>query len=1475
MRDKDFDVKAFPNLFPTGKYGIHYPRVVPLSDQQFYNQRLFNKDMRFSKEVSYVMMAQQHDERKRLESQINISAQKGMRHSSGVTQIKDYFHVFTKVRGTSKYWQQMRNELFAKIEQLGPFHIFFTLSCGELRWSEVHLSLLRELEGIDITYGSENEAWDGKDSSIFINGQKFSDYLRDNIDTSNLLRDNVVHITRMFDSRVKSFMKNIFMGSGRGKIPFVHFTYRVEFQARGMPHIHGVAWIEPATLEKYTMSDTFEFTDNVTELIDSLMTCHLPDENDELYETVSSVQKHNHTKSCRKKGGSCRFSFPRFPSERTIIAKPIDPNIDEKEKKSVTKKVTEVLSKARAYLESNVSNENMTIDDFLSQVGVSKEEYYQALSFSLQGTVIIHKRRVCERYINNYNPEFLQAWNANMDIQFCSSPHAVATYMTDYVTKDETGMSEVLKEALRVNKDKTNSEIARALKVAYLTHRQVSLSEATYRICPSMKMKDSTVKTSFIGTGFPENRQVFFQKVFDDAEPEGIEDDELEDELVELEGKSGKYREAISIHKRYAARPFGIQSISLAQYASVYEARRNIPKKTEIVDGMSQERGQYVIFDTDIKLPKYLDLTKERLGYMGLRSSPCIIRFHSSQKKEGHEKYYAELLLYYPWKDESQDLYRSDSAMCQKLFLDEQETIAKNKKGIFPFSRVTEAVMELLEADELIRPAHMSDLLDAQSRQQDLDDQERGEDLHPSYAALDPSLLDDTVEKALDIGEDKSYKFREITVEEDDELRKMSRELVPEQRLVLNQILEYCKSVMKAKSSSVVPDQKLLIVHGGAGVGKSAVIRIIAKWAEKTLRKAGDHPNRPRVLITGPTGMACALIEGITIHSAFNLKFGCAYQPLGDKQLDEYRSNLSDLKLLIIDEISMVTPDQLYTIHRRLCDIFVSQDPFANLSVVLVGDLMQLPPVQGRYIFERPISDQYKAYYDITDLWQLFVPIVLQHNHRQGESGEWADTLNRIRVGEMTPDDIALLRSRIVPEDEIVDENCVHIYYLNADVMKYNLEMLSKMPGDEVILPATFQGPPGYNKTVTPHGTIDQTQFMDKLSLKMGARVMLIANVNTCDNLVNGVMGKVIGFEYFSNGQMECIIVRFDSDSVGIQHRIKHRRISQKYATENGTPIFFHEQEYSIGGKRKQHFAKAKITQFPLKLSWANTAHKMQGQTIKRGSKVVIHWPSRLTNGIAYVMLGRSERLEDVIITGNFTPSKITCSSIAKKESQRLLDRALNNKSNNLLWWEMPSARNEIIVFSLNIRSLRKHIDDIRCDHVAMNSDIICLQETWLPKFGYKGDLEVQGYTNYFTSLGKGKGVAIYIRSQHNVIQAFVRAYEGMQYQVVDTKTIRIINIYRESHNTVQIKKMTEDIKPYITHDKPIIVVGDFNAPGDEQYSQLLGFMTENNLYQWVDGPTHIQGGTLDLIFTSTDCNLVHHYPYYSDHDALCCKIAV
>ena len=55
---------------------------------------------------------------------------------------------------------------------------------------------------------------------------------------------------------------------------------------------------------------------------------------------------------------------------------------------------------------------------------------------------------------------------------------------------------------------------------------------------------------------------------------------------------------------------------------------------------------------------------------------------------------------------------------------------------------------------------------------------------------------------------------------------------------------------------------------GGGGVGKSFVIRLVSKWAEFILREAGDDPNKPKVLILGPTGMAAYLI-GMTLKRCY------------------------------------------------------------------------------------------------------------------------------------------------------------------------------------------------------------------------------------------------------------------------------------------------------------------------------------------------------------------------------------------------------------------------------------------------------------------------------------------------------------------------------------------------------------------------------------------------------------------------------
>ena len=103
-----------------------------------------------------------------------------------------------------------------------------------------------------------------------------------------------------------------------------------------------------------------------------------------------------------------------------------------------------------------------------------------------------------------------------------------------------------------------------------------------------------------------------------------------------------------------------------------------------------------------------------------------------------------------------------------------------------------------------------------------------------------------------------------------------------------------------------------------------------------------------------PTGMAASLIDGMTICSALDLYFGNSYKGLSDQKMAFFRSQFEELKVIIIDEMSMVSSDDLYKIHHRMIDIFQNNLPFGGLGVILVGDILQLKPVKGKYIFEAP-----------------------------------------------------------------------------------------------------------------------------------------------------------------------------------------------------------------------------------------------------------------------------------------------------------------------------------------------------------------------------------------------------------------------------------------------------------------------------------------------------------------------------------------
>lgn len=90
---------------------------------------------------------------------------------------------------------------------------------------------------------------------------------------------------------------------------------------------------------------------------------------------------------------------------------------------------------------------DITFEDFLKKSGLTEESYLLAIRNALKRDTLFLKRAPSEIRINNYNAHLLQAWQANMDIQYVLDPCACATYILTYITKGQRGMSRLLEKA--------------------------------------------------------------------------------------------------------------------------------------------------------------------------------------------------------------------------------------------------------------------------------------------------------------------------------------------------------------------------------------------------------------------------------------------------------------------------------------------------------------------------------------------------------------------------------------------------------------------------------------------------------------------------------------------------------------------------------------------------------------------------------------------------------------------------------------------------------------------------------------------------------------------------------------------------------------------------------------------------------------------------------------------------------------------
>ena len=394
------------------------------------------------------------------------------------------------------------------------------------------------------------------------------------------------------------------------------------------------------------------------------------------------------------------------------------------------------------------------------------------------------------------------------------------------------------------------------------------------------------------------------------------------------------------------------------------------------------------------------------------------------------------------------------------------------------------------------------------------------------------------------------------------------------------------------KAMSHLEDGSNVFLTGVAGTGKTLILN---SWL---------HSQDPdRVAVTASTGIAATHLGGRTIHSWS----GCG---IGQRQASEivYTKYWQDrigpviahTKALVIDEISMLD-GKIFQLVDDLCRRGANRHkPFGGLQVILVGDMGQLPPVQAE---EHGFVFQTQAWKDLKLLTVRLTNVVRQQNK------EFADLLNRVRLGELTDADLSVLEGRVGAFDP-EQTNACRLMTHRAQAASINDRRLDLTPGRKRIYRSKDTA-----ETDNYRNLLNKTCLSpEELELKIGARVMFTKNG---EGYVNGTIGTIKELPKKGGN----ITVLLPSGSLLTVEPVT-------WKIEATVPVTDRKGK-SKGKVERQTVASRR--QYPLVLAWAITIHKSQGMTL---DAVSVDLSKTFSPGQAYVALSRVRSLEGLNIEG-------------------------------------------------------------------------------------------------------------------------------------------------------------------------------------------------------------------------------------------------
>ncbi len=403
-------------------------------------------------------------------------------------------------------------------------------------------------------------------------------------------------------------------------------------------------------------------------------------------------------------------------------------------------------------------------------------------------------------------------------------------------------------------------------------------------------------------------------------------------------------------------------------------------------------------------------------------------------------------------------------------------------------------------------------------------------------------------------------------------------------------------------------DQALDILKTGAnvfltgepGAGKTHTVNAYVNY----LRACDIEP-----AITASTGIAATHIGGMTIHSwsGIGIKTHLDKYDLDKIASSEYIcKRVNKTKVLIIDEISMLSTNMLDMVDMVCREIKQNPEPFGGMQVILVGDFFQLPPIVKNNFAKKEQDEQNlfgsskqknnKTFAYSAGAWERTRPVVcyLSEQHRQDDV-DFLSLLSAIRADNVNEKHFELIKQRAIDHDDM-PENITKLFSHNLNVDSVNSHELSKIEDETKVFHMTSEGSEKLIETMKK-GCLSP----EKLELKVGAVVMCTKN-NQKEHFVNGTLGVVTGFDDITENPMIKI--------------------------QNGRTLTIEPMDWTVEENGK---IRAQIRQVPLRLAWAMTVHKSQGMSL---DAAVMDLSQVFEFGQGYVALSRVRRLSGLYLLG-------------------------------------------------------------------------------------------------------------------------------------------------------------------------------------------------------------------------------------------------